>query len=332
MNEAIRQPLFAASCVVALLLSGCSTPGLRAAADFRKADDSGVVSDRVFATLVPLPSGESVAALRAAISVAPELRKGLEDAGCQTPSTIGPALAPALLPLLTAAAKFAYETWATNKHDEVEALLSSAKAAYDASILVKDPAVLGNSPCIAILRYGVSGTPAVVNKGMVAVLKLRAVGGAPAGIQALQMEPTFVRAFNAVAVTAAGDRAKVPVIDVAFAISAKAIGNQESGLPALLPAGFGTVAVAGVEIGQQAKGACVAPSESKPDDLAFAQVCSRSELVPYPVDMGPVVVGLGIAEAGKTGIPGARALADLAALKAAFGPALAEAVKAQLEK
>ena len=332
MKEPIRQLPVTAACAIAFVLSGCSTPGLKAVADFKKADDSGVESDRVFAALVPLPVGENAAPLLAAISAAPELGTALTAAGCQPPVTVERAVAPALVPLLTAAARFAFEAWVTNKKAEVEALLSSAKATYDASVLVKDPVVLATYPCIAILRYGVSGSPTVVNKGMVAVLKLRAVGGAPSGIQAMQLEPTFVRAFNAVAVTAAVDQSKMPVIDLAFAVSAKAIGNQESGLPALLPAGVGSVSVASVEIGEQSKEACQSPPEGKPDDLTAARVCSRSELIPYPISKGPVSFRVGIAEAGKTGIPGARAVAELEALKAAFGPALAEAVKAKLDK
>jgi len=332
MKLQVRRILSAAAVATALLLGGCSTPGLKAAADFKKADDSGAESDRVFAALVPLQAGEGAASLRAAISQAPELGTALSAAGCPVPSAAAPAAAPFLVPLLATAAQFAFEAWAADKKAEVEALLASAKATYDASILVKDPAVLASSPCIAILRYGVSGTPAAVKVGMVGVLKLRSAGGVSAGVQALQMEPAFLRLNNAVAVTAAAGESKLPVVDVALALGVKATGNHESGLPAMFPSGSATVEVAAVEIGNRAKDACRAPPESSPLDLAGARVCPRSELIPYPTGKGPLSIGVGIAEAGKTGIPGARALAEIDALKAAFGPALAEAVKAHFDK
>jgi hypothetical protein len=328
MNGKQRLGFVAIALAIVVLLGGCATPALKAARDFKAAGDSGADSDRVFLAIVPPPSGGSDSSLLAALSAVPDLRTALVAAGCKPPAPqVQPAVVQAFVPLLAAMAQFGFESWIENQKAEVEAILEAAKASYSATIDVNDAAFIGSSPCLAVMRYGIEKDTLV--PGMSAVLKLRLAGGTSAGIQALQVEPTYVRFFNSVAVTASVADPKVPTIDVAFGVTVKAVGNQRSGLPALLPAGAGTVQLAKVEIGKAAKDACQVLPERP---LAGQRICPRSELIPYPVGKGPLVVSVGVAETGKTGIPGARALAELEALKAAFGPALSEAVKAHFDQ
>lgn len=55
--------------------------------------------------------------------------------------------------------------------------------------------------------------------------------------------------------------------------------------------------------------------------------CKRSDLIPFPTGRGTLSITMAVAERGVTGFDDKAASAELAAVKAALGPAIGEAVK-----
>jgi hypothetical protein len=306
-------------------LSACASGPWLSALRFDKAPDSGADSDRVFLVQVKAPAPLDKRVVEAAV-LDPDIRTALTDKNCATADQFEAKaevkVAPLLVSLISAAAQLTYEQWVQRRQAQIEALVEASKVTYSATVL-SDPAALASGPCLVLFRYGIKQADdkqkQTVVPGMAAVFRLEQVDASPPKSAAVLLTPVHVRFFNAVAQTMA---AVPPTIDASIAISLKAVGRQESTMPRLLPTGDGVITLAKLPIGPDSPSRCGKSSDS----------CGRSDLVPFPLDRGPISLTLALTEQGQLGFNSKRALAELEALKAAYGPALAEGLKGQLEK
>jgi hypothetical protein len=225
-----------------------------------------------------------------------------------------PAVAPALVPILAALAEAGFNIWAEKKQRIIEAIVASAKADY-ATTQVLSPDMLAKTKCAVMVRYTQEeGKPS--NNGLVAVVRFSDQGAqADGSFRAFRIEPIHVQMWTSAAVTA---DATEPKTSVAIAVSIKAVGTPEGGVQRLLASGEGVTSVPNVKVGGSFEPRCRSGG------------CKWSDLIPYPTARGSLSLTLAVAEQGNTGFDDKAALAELAAVKAALGPAIGEAVKKKL--
>lgn len=293
-------------------LSGCAS--FNTAANFERADASGIDGSKTQLVLIG-PFEPRDEALERVKKFAPGMDTSWlnADAECvKKPNQPAPAVAAPLVPILAAVGEVAFTLWADAQQRKIEALVESAQASY-ASTLTLSPERLEKARCVAMLRYTEDGK-GNITAGLSAVLRFDDQGLTPDGLsRSFTVTPIHVRMVNSVAVTR---KAAEPTTSLAFAVSIKAIGTPEGGVQRLLPSGEGVTAVPGVKLGQAPR--------------CRDATCKTSDLVPYPVKAGKLSLTVAIAEQGVTGFDDKAALAELAAVKAALGPAIGEAIKKKL--
>ncbi|MEK7760199.1 MAG: hypothetical protein AAB433_01335 [Nitrospirota bacterium] len=121
---------------------------------------------------------------------------------------------------------------------------------------------------------------------------------------------------------------KEPFINLSIAISAKALGKQQSGVTSLAAVGEGVFSVPNVEIGKDGKPYRCKPKETDKDELP---ICPESDLVAYPVGKGPSSITVSVAETGNVDIDFDQTTEELRAIKEALGPAIKDSLKEALK-
>lgn len=291
------------------LLYGCAN--FNTASGFQQADASGIEGSKTVVVLIgPDEPTERVLASFKKYAPGTDTSWVHADEKCGLkPSPPAPAVAAAVVPIIAAVAEVVFNLWADGQQRKIEAIVDSAKASYSATTIVS-PQRLERTQCIAMLRY-TEADGGAVKPGLTAVLKLGDKGMAPDGLsRAFTLTPIYVQMTNSVAITM---MAPEPKTSISMAMSIKAVGTPEGGVQRLLPSGEGVTTVPGVKLGKRAR--------------CGAADCKASDLVPYPTKVQALSVSLAIAEQGVTGFDDKAALAELAAVKAALGPAISEAVK-----
>lgn len=310
---------------IGLTLSGCS---LLAPLSFKASPDSGADSDKSFMALFPSGSHNfpSDPRLAPAITADVNLRAAAIRSSCVSPPPPvqpgGPQpVAAAVVPLLAAAAQYGFNYLVDRRRDQIQEIVDAAQASYSVNSIVEKPLSLTDSPCLLFVRYGIDKDGGSI-PGLVALLRLTKIKEDESSSvklpSAFSIEPAYVRAFNAVALTKEGAE-RAPTINASFAISIKAAGLQGSNVPRLLPAGEGVVTVAKLPIGKAGGARCNSAGDE----------CRRSDIVTFPINKGALSLSLAVTEQGTTGFNDKTLQAELVAIKEAFGPALAEAVKAK---
>ncbi|MGM9513103.1 hypothetical protein ACS5PK_02495 [Roseateles sp. DB2] len=291
------------------LLSACAN--FSTASNFVRAEASGIEGSKTVVVLIG-PNEPPIKVMDTFKTYAPgtDLSWLPGDKACglqQVPPT--PAIAAPLVPIIAAVAEVAFNLWADEQQRKIEANVESAKASYAATWIMSADQ-LAQTQCVAMVRYTQDdGGP--IKSGLTTVLKFNHLGPAPDGLsRSFTFTPIYVHMTNSVAVTM---KAPEPKTSLSFAVSVKAVGTPEGGVQRLLPSGEGVTTVPAVKLGK-------APRCSTSD-------CKTSDLMPYPVKAGALSVTMAIAEQGNTGFDDKAALAELAAVKAALGPAIGEAVK-----
>lgn len=276
--------------LLALALSGCSSVPV----GFEKAEGSGVTGHKVSAGFVGGSSGQ------ASNPVAGASDATLTTAiGKHCVSAAETAVAATLLPVV---GKLFFDHAMENHRRNLEVLKKSSQAAYSARIIADTKAFRAQN-CVAVVREKDKQVK------FVALLKIEKHG------QAFVIEPLYIRAYDAVAVT----KSDSPEIAVSVAVSVKTIGNQpNTKVPALTLVGEGSVTVPKIAIAGEGK-------------ICGSNECGKSDLVPYPTG-GPSSITIAVTESGNVGFDLDAATAELKAIKEALGPALAGIIKERLEK
>lgn len=294
------------SAMAVATLTGCETFG---GPDFIKSGSSGVTD--AASVLIPIQG----TALPQSPWLDDKQLRDVAEARCLPKADS--ALAPAIVPILAALGQLAVNLHIENKQRRIEEIVENSKAAYSLTVHAP-PDALTTAHCILFVRHGVNANGQPDKTGLQVLIKLEQKPVVPPGAgAAFIFTPVYVRAFTSVAQTANSEK---PTVALSVAVSVKAISrHQADGLARLVPVGEGTVGVGSVGLGDQAEAKCVKPA------------CKFSDLIPYPTNKGTLSITLAIAEQGVTGFNDKAVLADLAALKEALGPAIAEAIKVKFE-
>lgn len=296
---------------LSVLAAGCSHLG---ALDFVKADNSGVAGGRVSVVSIQDGVPRSLAAIPLALFQDPDLRSSLQShCGMPFDDKSFKAAGVALAPILAALAQVAVGLHFDRQKQRIEDIVAAAQASYGATTELT-PQQLVKTNCLLVSRYA-EQAGRVDKVGLQLLLRVQRIeGGFPAATEALVVRPVFLRARDAVAATRKADPAS---IGVAVAVSLKALGRRQGDdLPHLLPVGEVVVSVADVQLAGAA--------------LCMDLSCQRSDWLPFPLDRGLLSVSVALAEQGQTGFNDKLVLAEIAALKEALGPAVAEVVKTKL--
>lgn len=308
---------FALAAMASLALSGCAN--FFAATQFTHSPLSGTASGKSVLLMIDDEKSKKgkntnereVAALNKALSGQAALTLAL-DTQCSPPQAPDAKMLSALVPIVASLAEAGFNIWADKQQRKIEAIVEAAQQSYAATIAL-DPEALGKARCALFVRYAVDDDKSI-KLGLLALLKVNQEAPPPGGNSGIfTLEPVYVRMFNAVAVT---QDTSDPAVSVSVAVSIKAVGRSQGGIERLLPSGEGVVNVPKVKLGEKGEAKCVVGGS-----------CKRSDLVPFPTARGTLSFTMSITEQGSTGFDDKAASAELAAVKAALGPAIGEAVK-----
>ena len=232
------------------------------------------------------------------------------------PGEVAPMVAAFVVPIVAAIGQLAVNHYFIQQQRRIEQIIQGSTASYSLTADI-DANRLAQIECLMLVRHSTHADGSPDKVGLQAVIKLESRAAGPSGTAALKFQPIFIRAENAVAQTLDGDR---PTIAVSIGLSMKAVAaEQVGGVARLVPSGEGVVGVANIALGERSAAACV------------DSPCKASDLVPFPTNRGRLSLTMSVAEQGVTGFNDKAALADVAALKEALGPAIAAGIKAQLD-
>lgn len=336
--------------VLPLVLGGCFQASL-----FKKADESGLPSGEVLLwhpstnqqdVLLqkfqqPLGGGGETdakpktprAQIEAFLAKTPEAKAQLGECYAK-PISDGrgmKALAtdPVVVPIITALAKLGFDWIMDAQARSLDDLKKRSVQTYSTTDFLQSEELRSWS-CLGVARI----TKDRPNKGdshlgMVALFEIvhfdgtgkEYPGGTPRDPTAslgMRLKPLFVRAFDAVAVTKQGDDQTPELVSLSFALALKGIENPPGQLPQTVAFGAGTLSVPKVKIGKT--------GETK---ICKKKECGSTGLIPFP-EPGPLELTLAVTETGNVGFNIDLAKAQLAAFKAAMGPALSSALQTHL--
>lgn len=281
----------------AALLSGCIS-----LTSFTKHPDSGA-SEQVVKVVHQIEYRNPTDAELEKALQKPALREAVTGA-CGLDVTTKSVESAVLAPIAVALGRYLFDQVIEAHLKELEKLKKASSSTYSGTVFFNDGAVLKRKKCFLLLRTKKdSEVPTFL-----ALIALRDHGGA-----AFTIEPRYVQAANAVAVTA-DDK---PAIAASLGIAIKTVAKvKDSPLAEVAAAGHGVVSVTGVKLDKGASAfTCMPPK------------CPTSDLVPYPPAKHPISVTVSITETGNVGFDLDARVAEIKALKEALGPALTDALK-----
>lgn len=340
--------------VLPLFLSGCFQ-----ATFFKKADESGVPSGEV---LIWQPSGfiekdlldkfrnkangtgsppagpyAPNTQIQAFLQANSDAKARLENCYVEPAEGRGDmkmlAVAPAALPLVTALTKLGFDLIMDAQARSLDDLKERSKQTYGTTEFLKSQD-LRTWSCIGVARITKNHpNKGDENLGMIALFEIvhfdaqgqEYRGGAsriPNNARGMRLKPLFVRAFDAVAVTRKGEADAPEVISMSFALALKGVQHEDGKLPQAVAFGAGTLSVPKVKIGKTNGATRVCNDKD----------CGSTGLIPLPTTPGPVELTLAVTESGNVGFNIDLTKAQLAAFKAAMGPALSSALQTGLKE
>ncbi len=237
--------------------------------------------------------------------------KAIMGKSCNIKTDDGPEkIAAEVLPIITSLGKLVFDLVIDQKTREMEKLKKAAVNSYSQRLILSSNGFQKTS-CVMIYRFDTKN-----NKiGFISVLKINKHG------DGFSFTPIYVKANNTVSVTKKpkNDNEKAK-INVSIAISLKAIGIEQNGLPSVHPIGQGVVSIPNLEISPKGMAKCI-------------KGCSSSDLIPYLLqDEKSISVTLSVTETGKLGVDIDQKISEAEAIKEAMGPALKETLENYLKK
>lgn len=234
-------------------------------------------------------------------------------ANCASPTTLsessGDGFSPSLIPLVGQLAKFTFDSVLISNKNKLDALKKASQKSYS-GLTVVDPDFLQNATCLLLLRESEQEGEKFL--GSAVLLKIKHYGD-----EAFTFSPIYVNAFNTVAITK-NSKEESGEVKISIAVSLKSVGIKDNGLRELDTIGAGVVTIPKVTLGSTDNNAC-------------SDQCLYSDLIPYPNDGVYSSLSVSIVETGSVGINFDLRSAEIEALKAAFGPAIEEAIETKLE-
>lgn len=243
------------------------------------------------------------------------------------------AVDPVALPLVTTLAKLGFDLIMDAQAKSLDDLKERSKQTYGTTEFLQSQN-LRTWSCIGVARitkdHSDNGDE---HLGMIALFEIvhfdaqgkEYAGGASRilnNVIGMRLRPLFVSAFDAVAVSKKGEADAPEVISLSFALALKGIEHEDGKLPKVVAFGAGTLSVPKVKIGQT-NGATKICNDND---------CGTTGLIPFPATPGPLELTFAVTESGNVGFNIDLAKAQLAAFKAAMGPALSSAVQTYLNE
>lgn len=295
-----------------MILSGCGSMSL---SNFQKSEFSGVKDNKV--ALIFIEPGVKNADLNELVPVIggdKDLQSMLVNT-CRVPAPDFKisALPPVIIPVIATIGKQLFDLFMDKQVSQLEGLKKAAQAAYSEKLLISG-ADLKRQSCALLVRYKEEKEGAK-DYGLVALVKLVK----QSDDRSFVIQPVYVRAKNAVAVTEKPTEADKPAtIGIAVGVSIKALTRQGSNHLGLQQAGEGVVPVPRLALGPTSK-AVVCDDKSR---------CSTSDLIPYPETGKEVVsIAVSVSEVGKISVDFDQSIAETKAIREAIGPVLKDTIK-----
>ncbi|MEM6999968.1 MAG: hypothetical protein AAF529_04235 [Pseudomonadota bacterium] len=219
------------------------------------------------------------------------------------------AVSSVVLPLLTTFGKFVFDRIQDRKIAKLNALKKAAQKSYSDRLFVNS-AELAGANCLALVRTGAKGS-AEFSLGLIA--GLRHVYAGVGGMNAFYIQPSWVRAIDSVARTSRPKKDGKAKINLSVAVALQSVGlSRDSGTPVLAAVGSSAASVPNVEMEGQAK------CDNKP--------CAKSDLVPHLTEGSVGSLAVSVVESGQIPIDFDARIAEITAIKEAFGPAIKDAL------
>ncbi len=232
------------------------------------------------------------------------------------------ALVPSVIPLVTSLGKYLFDRFQNRKIKELKELKQAATSTYSGNAFLSSTR-LKNARCAILVRnYMENGKK---HTGLIVVANIEHY--TEDGSQVFFIQPTFVKVYKPAVKTKKvlqerGKAIKHSKVNLAIGFALKAIGiDRNSGLSKLDVVGSGASSVSNVELpvkaGDQVTNPCKKP-------------CSHSDLIPHIDDGQPISISMSVTELGQVGIDFDQRIAEITAIKEAFGPAIKESLKEAL--
>ncbi len=225
-------------------------------------------------------------------------------------------------PLASALGKFLFDQYMDNKSEDLKDLKGAAQQTYSQRIILSSEE-LKESKCAFLVRSK-GDTP-----GFISVVKFiphqsnldKSTAKPETGFS---FKVIYTKAFNTIAITKKTVDADYKAqINTSVAISIKAIGIDDFGLPRTLPVGEGVVTV---------KKIVLDPSGDAKEDKYCEKDCEESELIPYLKDGKIISVTMSVTETGNIGINFDKKLSEAKAIRDALGPAIKSTLENYLKE
>lgn len=309
----------AASWTAVGLLSSCTW---LQAETFTKATESGVTRGQVDVALVSRGLGnESATGDVDGLLASDSALNSRVDGSCRPISKESTTFAaPGVAIILAAGGKLMFDLFMDARARSVKELKEAAAPAPYGGRVILSGADLHRAECALLVRWA-TGDAVPPTPLLIALLKINK----DPGNTVIWLTPVYVRAVSAVAVTAPGADDVPAFINVAFGVATKAVGRTAAAapaaasLPTVVTVGEGSITVARVPIGKKARPRCV------------SEACASTDLIALPPASGYASFSLTAAEVGKVGFDIDVAAAEVAAVKAAIGPAVSDTIKERLK-
>ena len=217
-------------------------------------------------------------------------------------------LPEAAVHIVVALGRLLFDQFAERRLKQLEELRTAASQSYSGTVIFESGSDLKKQFGLLLIRHK-DGDDRATFAALLAMRKLNSG-------KAFTIEPVYVRAMNAVAVTSED----AGVISASLAVAIKTLARAKERPAELVASGQGAVTVAKLGIGSGAM------------PFVCTADCPRSDLIPYPPDDEPCSLSFAVTETGDVGFDIDAKIAETKALKEALGPALTEALTDALKK
>jgi hypothetical protein len=232
-------------------------------------------------------------------------------------SSRGDKVSAALIPVIATIGKRIIDGIVDKRVSYLKALQKRSTKSYSQTHFISSDE-LASIRCLVIRRIKNVDTASKDSVGdgvsFTAVLKVEKINS---NDKAFYVRPIFVKADDAVVPVLKGSK----TLNASIAISLKSIGIKDNGLPVLEEFGSGVLTVPDIVVGDGSK--CTSKDKKG--------VCNASGMLPISNLAAPVSITLAVTEAGQLGIDFDVRIAELEALKEAYGTAVFDGITAVLE-
>lgn len=223
------------------------------------------------------------------------------------------------IPILTAIAGRVFDKYQEGKLDKLKKLKKDSRNEYSQTVNLTSTE-LSKITCAVLVRYTKEGGKTVT--GLKSIIKFNHYANQAGAPTAFSFRPIKLKVNNTTVKTITNKKdPKSAKITVAIGVAAKVVTKDQNGLTSIAPLGATSVGISSVLL--DGKEQCAVKNKD------FK--CDESDLIPHISSDTVVALTVSVSEVGHVGIDFDKAEAEIAAIKAAYGPALKESLTALLK-